>query len=223
MIPVPTAAHNEALPGDTLYSAFLSYQWRQIVIPFIVRGMEDIAAAIEDESERQDFEVLYGAMIDDFYNEDSMDGTAVGAIAFSFRTVVPFKWLLCDGTTYPASAYPVLWDALPDDMKTETEFTLPDLRGKFLYGTGTTSEINDTGGAATHTLTESEIPAHTHDVLRQGVSGGSTHAIVIVTNSVAPNPATQKVGNAALSTGGGAAHNNMPPYTKALPIIKALP
>ena len=65
---IPTTNHNEALAGDTLYSAFLNHEWRTIVMPFVIRGMAEIAAAIEDESERQDFEVRYGAMIDDFYN-----------------------------------------------------------------------------------------------------------------------------------------------------------
>jgi hypothetical protein len=72
---IPTTDHNEALAGDTLYSAFLNHEWRTIVLPFVIAGMKQLAAAIEDESERQDFEVLYGAMIDDFYNADSPGGT----------------------------------------------------------------------------------------------------------------------------------------------------
>ena len=64
---IPDSDHNETLAGDTLYSVSLNYQWRKIVIPFVISGMEQIAAAIEDETERQEFEARYGALIDDFY------------------------------------------------------------------------------------------------------------------------------------------------------------
>ena len=65
---IPTSEHNEALAGDVLYSAFLNHEWRTIVLPFIIDGLAKIAAGIEDETDRQAFEVRYGALIDDFYN-----------------------------------------------------------------------------------------------------------------------------------------------------------
>lgn len=66
---IPTSEHNEALAGDSLYSAFLNHEWREVVIPIIVSGMEQIAETIEDETERQTFEVRYGALIDDLYGD----------------------------------------------------------------------------------------------------------------------------------------------------------
>jgi hypothetical protein len=73
---IPSSDHNEALSGDALYSAFLNHEWREIVLPFIIAGMAGIAASIEDETDRQEFEVRYGALIDDFYNEDTVPANA---------------------------------------------------------------------------------------------------------------------------------------------------
>ena len=216
---IPTSSHNEALAGDTLYSAFLNHEWREIVLPFVVAGMERIAASIEDETERQDFEVLYGAMIDDFYNEDSMDGTPVGTVAWYIGVTVsiPAKWLRCEGQVLAKADYPELTDILDPPFDTHPTITLPDLREKFLYGASVNADLGDTGGAATHALTIAEMPAHTHTVPMRNASAG-TGAIPVRASGNA-NEANATSG----SQGTGTAHNNMPPYMRGYWIIKVLP
>jgi hypothetical protein len=65
---IPNSDHNQSLPGDILYSAFLNYEWRRIVVPCLLDSMKTIALSIADEAERITFENRYGMMIDDFYD-----------------------------------------------------------------------------------------------------------------------------------------------------------
>ena len=66
--------------------------------------------------------------------------------------------------------------------------------------------VEETGGAKTHTLTTSEMPAHTHSYDKQVTSTDaiSIHDISRVTGG--------NTGATTGSTGGGAAHNNLQPY-----------
>jgi len=231
---IPTSAHNEALSGDTLYSAFLNYEWREIVLPFVISGMERIAASIEDETERQDFEVLYGAMIDDFYNEDVVDNTPVGITAWypHWLNTMPEKWLRCEGQTLNVADYPDLANILHAPFFSGgSTFTLPDLRTKFLYGASINDDLGDEGGSNTHTLTTAElpahhhiVPAHAHTVGTRPAAGSNTGSVSL--GSLAANgtiatdtePATD-----TSDTGGAGSHNNMPAYMRGYWIMKVLP
>jgi microcystin-dependent protein len=220
---IPTSAHNEALSGDTLYSAFLNYEWREIVVPMIVQGLESLAATIEDETDRQDFEVLYGALLDDLYNEDNMDATPVGAIvAFTRITAPSAKWLYCDGSRVDRSDYPDLWDATPALWHNQPPTTspdnikLPDMRNRFPYGATNSLDLGSTGGEATHTLTTAEMPAHTHGIAKSAATGNNA---ATADDGGTTTGFTQNTA----SVGGDGAHNNIPPFTMFGWMIKALP
>ena len=86
------------------------------------------------------------------------------------------------------------------------------LAGHFLLAAEAGESIGETGGEREHTLTLNEIPNHDHTygaaawavksfTSRWGGGDGSTGAFV--------NEAQQ-----LYARGGGAAHNNMPPYVK---------
>lgn len=79
------------------------------------------------------------------------------------------------------------------------------IEGRFLLGQSNSYPINSTGGESTHTLTINEMPSHNHATSLWGSVGGSATHYSPVTNNVTTNLVTE-------STGGGAAHNNMPPY-----------
>jgi microcystin-dependent protein len=68
--------------------------------------------------------------------------------------------------------------------------------------------VEETGGAATHTLTEAEMPAHTHPQTSPTSASGGTGDFAFDTNSGGASVDQ----NATGSTGGGGAHNNLPPY-----------
>lgn len=81
------------------------------------------------------------------------------------------------------------------------------IKDTFLLASGTTYSTGATGGEATHKLTVNEMPSHRHDLNRNfsDGSGGSTNAYIVTADRVT---STKYTGY----TGGGQAHNNMPPY-----------
>lgn len=83
--------------------------------------------------------------------------------------------------------------------------------GRVLIGAGTADSgtvynAGDTGGEEKHKLTVEEIPPHTHTLNRNSNSG--TDDWVLIDHEGSNNWQSGDVG----STGGGKAHNNMPPY-----------
>lgn len=66
----------------------------------------------------------------------------------------------------------------------------------------------ETGGTKTHTLTEAEIPAHSH--VEQAPSSASSGAMRFAVDTNASG--TVSAGISTEATGGGGPHNNMPPY-----------
>ena len=90
------------------------------------------------------------------------------------------------------------------------------IQGKFLLGAyGSTYKAGSTGGEATHTLTVNEMPKHTHSMY-SGNSGapdtwepdGGSYLL----DSVTQDKHTWWASLGMNYAGGGAAHNNMPPY-----------
>jgi microcystin-dependent protein len=90
--------------------------------------------------------------------------------------------------------------------------TLPNLNGsgtyRMLRGADTSG---GTGGADTHTLTTTEIPAHRHTVLKDSSQGSGDGA-----QSYSQGQGTFNTGN----TGGGGAHNNLPAWYGVVWIIR---
>lgn len=92
--------------------------------------------------------------------------------------------------------------------------TWEQIQNRFLLAAGSSYTAGDTGGEATHTLTEDEMPAHTHTSTVYGISSGSYTA-----NSARlvykDNTTTGWISDGLSwvnSTGGSQSHNNMPPY-----------
>ena len=90
--------------------------------------------------------------------------------------------------------------------------TWEQIKDIFLLAAGTTYAGGSTGGEAAHTLTEDEIPAHRHKISYPNASGEYGDAAI----GYPTNSGTTKTWGAEMckteSVGGGAAHNNMPPY-----------
>lgn len=79
------------------------------------------------------------------------------------------------------------------------------LKDRFLLGAGDTYSNGSTGGEATHTLTVNEMPSHSH---KYGYGSPKRAGDGTKWNTCADGGTANTSG----STGGGQAHNNMPPY-----------
>lgn len=126
----------------------------------------------------------------------------VGLISMWSGTIaaIPVGWLLCDGTN-----------------------STPDLKGRFIVGYDGSS-VNDydtigkTGGEATVTLTEGQLPNHSHEIYTtEGgfATGGDVRAIdanTLVQNDVALE--------SSLGVGNNENHENRPPFYTLAYIIK---
>lgn len=94
------------------------------------------------------------------------------------------------------------------------------LKDRFLLGGGDTYMVGNTGGEATHTLTLDEMPLHSHGFLDYWGTTYDANLAQTKRNCVSVNGdgTGLDAGAAANSrtktadTGGGRAHNNMPPY-----------
>lgn len=139
-----------------------------------------------------------------------------GSIIMWNGSQTPNGWGLCDGTTY-------------NKLNGLGTIISPDLRGKFVlsYGQGglnfPNNTIGATGGAQTVTLNTDQIPSHSHTQtsLNDDFNNSGTYP-----NFSRPSfPQSDSTGsvtwtNTINATGGGQAHENMPPYYVLAYIIK---
>jgi microcystin-dependent protein len=142
--------------------------------------------------------------------------TQIGTIGFTASASMPAGCLLCDGSTYEKVDYPDLYAAIaPAFILSADEFFVPDLRGKFNRGAVVVGNVGQTGGEETHTLSVDELPSHSHTIPLTATTLALEPGEVTVTT---PIPIlTANTGD----TGGGAAHNNLPPFLDLLYYIVA--
>ena len=130
------------------------------------------------------------------YFGDGSNLTGVSGIPSGFigmwsgaTNTIPSGWVLCDGNN-----------------------GTPNLQDRFVVGAGSSYSVDDTGGAASVTLTIDQMPSHNHSYtfLNQNVShGGGSSAYGRTTTS-------GSTGN----KGGGQSHENRPPYYALAYIMK---
>lgn len=149
-----------------------------------------------------------------------LDSAPVGSIVMYPSTTMPdTKWLLCDGSSILQASYPALYAlcGVRFGAAAANYFKLPDMRANMTYGASVDGDVGATGGAATHTLSTAEIPTHTHPTYRSTAVGSVANYAVRAASTFAVADGVTK------GTGGGGAHNNLPPYLRLTHMIKALP
>lgn len=84
------------------------------------------------------------------------------------------------------------------------------IKGRFLLGASDVYKANTTGGEVAHTLTNDEMPNHQHSIWFPN-SGGEQSAEIGYPETGSKNTYYAEASKTS-GAGGGAAHNNMPPY-----------
>ncbi|TVY09506.1 phage tail protein [Paenibacillus cremeus] len=136
-------------------------------------------------------------------------------IAFNFA---PGGNAFCNGQLLPIAQNQALFSLLGTTYGGDgrVNFALPDLRGRVPIHQGNGHTLGERGGEQGHTLSISELPAHTHSLGASNSVAGSNAAVnntfgVTATSSYAfvPDNASDTV---TTNVGGNQAHLNMQPY-----------
>ena len=86
------------------------------------------------------------------------------------------------------------------------------IAGRFLLAAEAGDTIGTTGGEATHTLSLNELPPHHHTSMKRAESTDDYVKAGDRAWGIKAGSTADGVGYATSDTGGGAPHNNMPPY-----------
>lgn len=186
------------IPNSPYLVGCVSGALRELAAP---ENWEELGA-ITPEEVAAVFEEMYL-----LYGEDNY-GCMIGKVLPTIGEVQPNE-LLCDGSTFNDADYPLLAARISSDWSNgDGTFTVPDLRDRFLLGGGGTFAETAQGGETNVTLSENQMPPHTHletqytfnlDLEAPGapdILGLGQPSISVPTSSA----------------GGGQPHNNMPPY-----------
>jgi microcystin-dependent protein len=96
-----------------------------------------------------------------------------GDMELAFRPTPKDGTLVCNGQAVSRAQYPDLYQWAVDQGLMgsafgvgdgSTTFTVPDVKDRFLAAAGSSISVGSTGGQATRTLTQNELPSHTHTV-----------------------------------------------------------
>lgn len=192
---------------------------RRLLIPAASDWLSIVNGVLDEICYESSFEQIDGVSAEEtaevfatmFADYVLQDWAMIGAIIPYATASVPQNCLACDGSSYDRVDYPGLYAALDaafiDDADT---FHVPDLRSRVPTGTGTGTGLSaynmgDSGGDERVTLDNSQIPAHSH-------SYTPASPTVIAVGAGVPAPSAVPSLASTGDTGGGASHNNLPPY-----------
>lgn len=156
-----------------------------------------------------------------------------GAMMAYAGAIAPAGWVLRDGSYYDSTdpTYAALFAVCGETYGPMIGdlFRVPDGRGRVGVGYNPGQDLGgtlgETGGAATHTLSTAEMPAHSHawncrTAATTGVNYTDTPGTSARLVSGGFNGSEQARSPLILPTGDGADHNNLQPYLVINYIIK---
>lgn len=172
--------------GDAITQLSNDYQWVEVGDP-----VDDIVTAIAET-----VKIYYDIML-------------IGMVS-QFIAAIPAGWLQLDGSTHAKADFPLLWERLPSQLKTGSNFTLPDLTDAFPNGATDSTEIGDEGGSNSYSLSIAQLATHTHTEIPAiiGIEIGGAGPPFPATG-IGPPIATGPAGS-------GASIDNRPAYVEML-------
>lgn len=166
------------------------------------------------------------------------DAVPVGTVCMWSGANPPAGWFNCYGSAISRTTYAALFAVIGTRYGAgdgAATYNLPNMSGRFPLARGGTRDRGDIGGAATHTLTEAEMPRHRHFAIsKDRLSNQDGHrndrAFTWASDGGLGNSdyagggsVDEADGGLTSLTGNGAAHNNMPPFFVLNFIIKWRP
>lgn len=131
----------------------------------------------------------------------------------------PKGWAFANGQFLPINQNQALFSLFGTQYggNGQTTFALPDMRGRTSIHMGAGFTIGQAGGEAAHTVSMSEMPAHTHFV---NANSGNAGVPIAVGNFFAATASLYNPSNALTTllpatvsnVGGSQAHENRQPY-----------
>lgn len=134
----------------------------------------------------------------------------------------PKGWALCNGQLLPINQNQALFSLLGTTYggDGQTNFGLPDLRGRVPIHMGSGHTLGERGGEQAHTLSISEIPTHVH--VANATTATATTSTPTTSLLLGQSTASQLYGSpanlvamsptAVTNVGGSQAHLNMEPF-----------
>jgi microcystin-dependent protein len=150
----------------------------------------------------------------------------IGEIALFPYNFAPRGWAFCHGQLLSIAQNTALFSLLGTTYggNGQTTFALPDLRGRVPVSSGqgpglSNYTLGQSGGSESVTLTQSQMPAHTHSANAASGGGSSTSpdgrvwAASTARDNVYAGAANTTMAVQALGASGGSQpHDNTPPY-----------
>ena len=152
----------------------------------------------------------------------------IGEIRMVGFNFAPRGWALCNGQLLSIASNNALFSLLGTYYGGDgrTTFALPNLQGRvpMHYGSGAGLSprlIGEAAGQESVSLTEAQLPAHTHKARASSLKGNTNSPVGRVWSKDAGVQSATYTSNAAdadmaagaiAPAGGGQPHNNMPPY-----------
>jgi microcystin-dependent protein len=138
-------------------------------------------------------------------------------VSFNFP---PKGWAGCNGQLLPINQNQALFSLFGTTFGGDgrVNFGLPDLRGRAPMHVGAGHTSGERGGEIAHTLSQAEMPTHTHTLTANGGAGntgvpaGNFLADTVDKVYSQPQSLIPLVAGTVGNAGGSQAHTNMQPY-----------